>query len=183
MNLKLKKEKKLEKNIKEFLNIIGVGSEDLTETPKRSAKAWLELLNGYEQDDKILYKTFKTDSKNLIMVKNIEFTSFCEHHLMPFQGNISIGYIPKGRVLGLSKFGRIVDCFAKRLQIQEKLTMEIGNSIVKNMNIKDVFVVSKAVHSCVSCRGIRKQNAEAISFFTSGKFENYNEFDILKILG
>ncbi len=181
MNLKLEKEKKLEKNIKEFIKIIGAEGEDIIETPKRSANAWLELLNGYTQDDKLFYKTFKTDNKNLVIVKNIEFTSFCEHHLMPFQGVITMGYIPEGEVLGLSKFGRIVDCFAKRLQIQEKLTSEIGNSLIKNLKVKDIFVISRATHSCISCRGVRKQNAEAISFFTAGKFKNYNEFDLLKI--
>ncbi len=181
MNLKSKKEKQLEKNIKEFIKIIGVESEDLFDTPKRSANAWLELLSGYEQDDKIFYKTFKTDSKDLVIVKNIEFTSFCEHHLMPFQGTISIGYIPEGEVLGLSKFGRIIDCFAKRLQIQERLTNDIGNSLINNLKLKDIFVISKAIHSCISCRGIKKQKAEAISFFTAGKFKNYNEFDLLKI--
>ncbi len=92
-----------------------------------------------------------------------------------------MGYIPEGEVLGLSKFGRIVDCFAKRLQIQEKLTSEIGNSLIKNLKVKDIFVISRATHSCISCRGVRKQNAEAISFFTAGKFKNYNEFDLLKI--
>jgi GTP cyclohydrolase I len=94
---------------------------------------------------------------------------------------VTVGYIPDGRILGLSKFGRIVDCFSKRLQLQEKLTCDIGNSIVNNLRPKDLFVTTKATHCCMTCRGIMKSQAEAITIFTHGKFKNYSELDLMQL--
>lgn len=174
----------IEKLTESFLKEVNTKIEKdiLKETPKRVAKAWLELLGGYKINDKSLYKTFPTDNNNLVIVKNIEFTSICEHHLLPFSGSISIGYIPNGRVLGLSKFARIVNCFARRLQLQEKLVKDIANSIQKNLNVKDLFVVAEAIHSCMACRGVNQKNSSTLTFFTSGKFENYKESEILMLL-
>ncbi len=172
----------LEKSTNIFLKAIGedIKREGLIETPKRVAKSWAELLNGYNQNDKQFYKTFNCDNSNLIIIKNIEFTSFCEHHILPFQGLITIGYEPNGKVLGLSKFGRIVDCFAKRLQLQEKLVNDIGKSILENLKPKSLFVISKATHSCMACRGIKKQKSNTLTFFTYGK--KYNELDLIKLI-
>jgi GTP cyclohydrolase I len=165
------------------LLIEGIGEnterEGLLETPKRVAKAWSELLEGYTQDDKQFYKTFSCSNNNLIIVKDIEFTSYCEHHLMPFQGVITIGYIPNKKVLGISKFGRIVDCFAKRLQIQEKLVKDIGDSIFNNLQPLELFVIARATHSCMMCRGIKKEKSSTISIYKKG---NFNDFDLIKLL-
>ena len=154
----------------------------LKDTPKRVAKAWLELLGGYEIDDKTLYKTFPSDSNNLVIVKNIEFASICEHHLLPFSGSMSIGYIPNGKVLGLSKFARIVNCFARRLQLQEKLVKDIANSIQKNLNVKDLFIIAEATHSCVACRGVNQKSSSTLTFFVDGKFEEYKENELLILI-
>lgn len=173
----------LEKNIKDFIKIIGENPErdGLIETPKRVAAAWKELLAGYDCDDKSLYKTFHTDNNDLVIVKDIEFMSFCEHHIMPFSGIIAIGYIPNNKVLGFSKFGRIVDCFSKRLQIQEKLVCEIGKSLLENLNTEHIFVVCKADHSCMSCRGVKKQNSKTMSIFTHGKLKQIDRINVFAL--
>ena len=152
----------LEKSTNIFLKAIGedIKREGLIETPKRVAKSWAELLNGYNQNDKQFYKTFNCDNSNLIIIKNIDE--------------------PNGKVLGLSKFGRIVDCFAKRLQLQEKLVNDIGKSILENLKPKSLFVISKATHSCMACRGIKKQKSNTLTFFTYGK--KYNELDLIKLI-
>lgn len=152
-------------------------------TPERVAKSWLEMLGGYEIDDKTLYKTFPADNNNLVVVKNIEFTSICEHHLLPFSGVISMGYIPNGKVLGLSKFARIVNCFARRLQLQEKLVNDIAKSIQTNLEVKDLFIVAEAKHSCMACRGVNQRASSTLTFFASGKFRDYRENEIMGIMG
>ena len=174
-------EKLTESFLKE-INVNNIEEEILKETPKRVAKSWMEMLDGYNINDKTLYKTFPADNNNLVVVKNIEFVSVCEHHLLPFAGLISIGYIPNDRVLGLSKFARIVNCFSRRLQLQEKLVKDIANSIQINLNAKDLFIVAKATHSCMACRGVNQRNSSTLTFFTSGKFENYKENEILELV-
>ena len=173
-------QEELEKVTNLFLSAIGedINRSGLKETPARVARSWSELLDGYQQDDKKFYKLFDCDNNNLVIVKDIEFTSFCEHHLLPFQGLITIGYIPNGKVLGLSKFGRIVDCFAKRLQLQEKLVQDIGKSILNNLKPKELFVIAKATHSCMACRGIKKQKSSTVTCFIHGN--SYNELDLIK---
>lgn len=177
---------KIEKLTESFLKEVNfnnnIEKDIFKETPKRVAKSWQEMLDGYNIDDKSLYKTFQADNNNLVIVKNIEFASICEHHLLPFTGTISIGYIPKNKVLGLSKFARIVDCFARRLQLQEKLVKNIADSIIANLNTDDLFIVAKSVHSCISCRGVNKSTSSVLSFFTIGKFKNYKENELLQII-
>lgn len=174
----------LKKIVREFLDNsnIEISSDLLNETPNRVVKAWLEMTSGYAVDDTLLYKTFSSSSKGLIVVKNIEFSSICEHHLLPFSGVVHIGYIPNDGVLGLSKFARIVDCFSKRLQIQEKMIIEIGESIIKNLKPKDLFIIVSAKHSCMSCRGVEQSSSETISFFTYGKFKDYKEHELIAII-
>lgn len=172
--------------VEKFLNKLNennkINNEVLANTPRRVANAWLELLDGYNQNDADFYKTFEVkDNNNLIIIKAIDFVSVCEHHLMLFKGTVKIGYRPDNKVLGLSKFGRIVDCFSKRLQLQEKLTTDIGNSILQYLQPKDLFIVIEAEHSCMGCRGIKKQNAKTITLFTKGKFDNYNEIDLINL--
>ena len=175
----------LQKSIELFLESIdnnNINDEVIKNTPNRVVNSWIELLNGYNINETKLYKTFKSTNKNLVLIKNIEFTSICEHHLLPFSGSINIGYIPENKVLGLSKFSRIVDCFARRLQLQEKLVNEIGNSLINNLEIKDLFIMAQAVHSCVSCRGVNQKNSSTITFFMSGKFKNYKENELIDII-
>ena len=174
----------LKKIVREFLDNSNIKiSNDLREkTPNRVVEAWLEMTGGYMVDDALLYKIFPSSAKNLVVVKNIEFSSICEHHLLPFSGVIHVGYVPNDGVLGLSKFARIVDCFSKRLQIQEKMVIEIGESIIKNLKPKDLFIIAIAKHSCMSCRGVEQSSSETISFFTYGKFKDYKEHELMSII-
>ncbi len=175
--------KKLTESFLKEVNSNNVLNKDIIkETPERVAKGWLEMLSGYNINDKDLYKLFKVKNKNLVIIKNIEFASVCEHHLLPFTGVINIGYIPEDKVLGLSKFARIVDCFARRLQLQEKLVKYIADSIILNMQVKHLFIIAKATHSCMSCRGVNQKNSSTITFFSSGKFANYKENELLELI-
>ena len=138
----------IQENIKNILELIGedVSREGLKETPSRVEKAFQEVFSSYKIDDKSLYKLFTAPNNEIVIVKNIDFTSFCEHHILPFSGTISIGYIPNKYIIGLSKFARIVDCFAKRLQLQERLTDDILNSINKHLQPLGAVVLVKAQH-------------------------------------
>lgn len=147
-------------------NVIGddPDREGLQETPSRVIKAYEELFGGYKINPESLFKTFedgKTDE--MVIVRNIEFTSFCEHHLLPFEGTISIGYLPDGRILGLSKFARIVEVYSKRLQVQERLTEQIAESIQEHLMPKGVGVIAVASHKCMSCRGVRQKSATMVT--------------------
>ncbi|MDR1494807.1 MAG: GTP cyclohydrolase I [Rickettsiales bacterium] len=155
----------------------------LVETPKRAAQGLTALLEGYDQDDGSFYKTFECNNSDLVLVRDIEFASVCEHHFMPFYGLVTLGYIPSGRILGLSKFCRIVDCFSKRLQIQENLVRDIGNSIVEHLRPSDLFVLARAKHLCMTCRGVNKRKVNVTTLFTYGKYANSSEIDLLKLAG
>jgi GTP cyclohydrolase I len=174
----------LERLVKILIRAFGENPEErrLAETPGRALRGWSELLSGYGCDDRKFYKIFEFSSDEFILVKNIEFTSICEHHLLPFHGRVTIGYTPNGKILGLSKFARVVDCFSKRLQLQEKLTEDISNSIVNNLRPKNLFTVIKATHCCMICRGVMKQRAEVLTLFTHGKFQEYDKLDIVKLI-
>ncbi len=149
-----------------FARIIeGIG-EDLTrpglvDTPKRAAKAFQFLTKGYEQrlEDVVNGALFPSESSEMIMVKDIELYSLCEHHLLPFIGKAHVAYIPTGHVLGLSKVARIVDMYARRLQIQEQLTLQIAESIQNITGASGVGVIIEAQHMCMMMRGVEKQNS------------------------
>jgi GTP cyclohydrolase I len=179
MNWKIDK-KLVEELASSFLNDLGdkISKNIRKETPKRVAKAWDEMLDGYNTNEEELYKTFPTANNDLVLIRNINFTSICEHHLLPFDGVVHIGYIPNGRILGLSKFARVVDCFSKRLQTQENMTLEIGNSLVNHLNPKHLFVIAKAKHACIFCRGVKQMSSDTATFFTHGKFRNYKENEL-----
>lgn len=150
--------------------------EGLQETPKRVAKAYFELLGGYEIDPSIHYKKFESNGfSEMVTATNIDFYSLCEHHMIPFFGKVNIGYIPNGHVLGLSKFARIVDVFARRLQTQENLTKQILESINEHMQPKGVVVQIQAKHMCVSMRGVKNQGFETITTMKSGVFNDDRE--------
>lgn len=132
--------------------------EGLKETPDRVSKMYGELLSGYNQDEKSIFKTFSSRGYHeMVTVANIDFYSLCEHHMVPFFGKVHVGYVPNGRILGLSKFARLVEVYAKRLQTQENLTKQITDSLENNLHPKGLIVHIEAEHLCVSMRGIKKK--------------------------
>ncbi len=165
--------------VRRLLQYIGedVGRPGLLDTPARVVKSWKELFGGYSLSAKeILTRTFPSDSDEMVICKDIEFYSTCEHHLIPFYGIVSIGYIPKGQVVGLSKLARLVEIFARRLQIQEQLTRQIATSIEKFVpGTLGVGVVVKAKHLCMCGRGISKQGSSMITSAMLGKFRDEPE--------
>jgi GTP cyclohydrolase I len=162
-------------SLKEAIRFIGDNPdrEGLKETPDRMIRSWGELFSGYEQDVSEYLKCFSEGScDEMVILKDIEFYSTCEHHFLPFYGTANIGYIPNGKVLGVSKLARIADVFAKRLQIQERMTTQIADTIYEGLNAKGVIVVCKAVHFCMTSRGIRKQNSEMVTSAIRGIFSD-----------
>jgi GTP cyclohydrolase I len=148
--------------------------EGLMKTPARAAKAMRFLCQGYEQDieEVINGAVFSSDAKDMVVVRDIELYSLCEHHLLPFIGKAQIAYIPNGKVLGLSKLARIVDVYARRLQIQEELTNQIANCIQKYTDAKGVGVVIEARHMCMMMRGVEKQNSSMTTSCVLGEIHD-----------
>lgn len=148
------------------------GEEDMVETPYRVAKAFLEYTQGYEEDPKLhLEKCFNVDHQELILVKNIEFNSMCEHHLAPFFGVAHVAYIPNKKITGLSKIARLVDGYAKRFQVQERLTNQIANAIEEVLDARGVMVVIDSKHYCMCGRGAKKSNASTVTSAVRGVFK------------
>lgn len=147
--------------------------EGLQDTPKRVVKSWLELFAGYRQDPaEILATTFGDVEgyQEMILLKDIPFHSTCEHHMLPFSGRAHVAYLPQERVVGLSKLARLVDCFARRLQIQERLTMEVSKAMMRHLQPHGCGVVMEAVHGCMVCRGVRKEGASMVTSSLQGSF-------------
>jgi GTP cyclohydrolase I len=144
--------------------------EGLQKTPERFHKAFLELTSGYSTsvEEVIGEGIFRSESNGPIFVNEIEFFSLCEHHLLPFMGTVSIGYLPNEKILGLSKLARIVDVFAKRLQVQERLTREIAEAIFSSVDAKAVMVTVQASHLCMSMRGVKKINSQTRTIYQCG---------------
>ncbi len=151
-----------------------VKREGLLKTPERAAKAIQFLTHGYDLDPAAILKSaiFKDDYRQMVIVKDIEIYSMCEHHLLPFFGKAHIAYIPNGSIVGLSKIPRVVDAFARRLQVQERLTMDIRDCIHDTLKPLGVAVVIEAKHLCMLMRGIQKQNSVATTSAFTGEFEN-----------
>jgi GTP cyclohydrolase IA len=151
-----------------------ISREGLEKTPERAAKAMQFLTQGYELDAAEIIKSamFKEDYSEMVIVKDIELYSMCEHHILPFFGKVHIAYIPNGYVVGLSKLPRVVDVFARRLQVQERLTDQILHAIHENLNPLGVAVVIEAAHMCMMMRGVQKQNSMTTTSAFTGEFKN-----------
>ncbi len=138
--------------------------DGLRDTPRRVVAALREMTSGYHLDPAhILSTTFQVDYGELVVLRDLEFTSLCEHHLMPFAGTCSLGYVPDGRVVGLSKLARLVSCFARRLQIQERMTVEIAQALWEHLQPRGVGVVIAARHCCMSCRGVNQPISQMVT--------------------
>jgi GTP cyclohydrolase I len=148
--------------------------EGLLKTPERVAKAMLYMTHGYQMDAKAILESakFREDYSEMVIVKDIELYSMCEHHMLPFFGKAHIAYIPNGWITGLSKIARVVDCYARRLQVQERMTHQIVAAIQETLNPLGVAVVIEARHLCMMMRGVSKQNSVTTTSAFSGAFEN-----------
>lgn len=179
-----KEKKRLEEITEELLGLIGEDStrQGLIKTPERVAESWKFLSQGYHQNlnDVINEAIFDESAKDMIIVKDIEFYSLCEHHLIPFYGKAHVGYIPNGKIIGLSKIPRIIDFYSRRLQIQERLTNQIATCIQDLLNPKGVAVIMEGRHFCMLMRGVQKQNSIASTSSMLGAFKDQsttrNEF-------
>lgn len=163
-------------NYKHILGLVGEDSsrEGLLKTPQRAAKAMKFLTQGYEKNPLEILRSavFKEEYDQMVIVKDIELYSLCEHHLIPFFGKAHIAYIPKGKIVGLSKIPRIVDAFARRLQVQERLTTQIRDCIQEALEPAGVGVVIECRHLCMSMRGVEKQNSVTTTSAFTGDFKN-----------
>lgn len=175
----------LENNIKAILMSVSdtngntlLNDEVLENTPKRFVKAFAELTSGYYINIKelILSAVFDSEGYNdIVLVDDIHFNSLCEHHLLPFNGEVSIAYIPNGKILGLSKFARLVDAYSKRLSLQERLTKEIATALDTYLDPKGVVVMITSAHSCMSIRGAKSLGSKTKTIYTTGEFKNSND--------
>lgn len=149
-----------------------INREGLIDTPKRAAEAFKFLTNGYDKSLEVVLNDaiFTADTEDMVIVKNIELYSLCEHHLLPFIGQCHVGYLPRGKVLGLSKVARVIDMYARRLQIQEKLTKQIADAIETATGARGVAVVIEAKHLCMMMRGVEKQNSVMTTSVMTGIF-------------
>lgn len=171
------KKETVEDNIVRILQYIGedVKREGLQETPKRVVKSYEELFSGYKTDLNSIIKTFDSEGfDEMVVVKDIDYFSFCEHHMIPFWGKVHIGYIPNGKILGLSKFAKIVEAYARRLQVQERLTDQIATFIEEKLNPLGVMVVVEGTHMCMVMRGVKKLNAKTVTSSIRGVFKEDN---------
>lgn len=168
-----------ESKIQEAVRLLleGIGEDldrpGIVETPNRIARMYTEIFFGKEESaEEILSKRFQVENSECVLEKDIVFYSMCEHHLMPFYGKAHIAYVPNGEVVGLSKLARLVECFAKRLQIQEQLSAQVADAIMEHLNPKGVMVVMEAEHLCMTMRGVKKPGSKTVTVATRGCFED-----------
>ena len=167
---------RIERAVREILFAVGENPdrEGLQETPARVARMYKELFGGLHEDPKIhVQKYFSEPYDDIVLVRDISFHSMCEHHLLPFMGKVHIGYLPAGRVLGLSKLARVVDAISRRPQVQERMTEEIANLLVSELNVQGVGVVIEAVHTCMTIRGVRKPGSLCVTSAMKGAFRKH----------
>jgi len=175
MSKKIKKidTERIEKAVREILLAVGedVDREGIKRTPERVAKMYNELLGGMREDPKVYLRSVFTENYNeIVLLRDISFYSICEHHMMPFIGSADVAYVPSGMVLGVSKLARIVDCFARQLQTQERLTYQIADFIMDSLHPLGVAVVLEASHSCMTIRGIKKPGSSMVTSALRGIF-------------
>ena len=169
---------KIMEGVRLILDGIGedINREGLLETPDRIARMYEELAAGYTDDAaKHLAKRFHVDNNDMVVEKDIHFYSFCEHHMLPFYGTAAIAYIPDGEVVGLSKMARTVEVYAKRFQLQERLSAQIAYAFMQELNPKGVMVLIEAEHMCMTMRGIKKPGTKTVTAVTRGVFDNNEE--------
>lgn len=167
-------EKKIKTAVKMIIEAIGEDPEreGLVETPDRIARMYTEIFSGlYTSPEDHLSKTFTVDSDDVILEKHIQFHSMCEHHFVPFYGKAHVAYIPSGKVAGLSKLARTVEVFARRPQLQERMTSQVADAIMEYLGAKGVMVVIEAEHMCMTMRGVKKQGSKTVTVVTKGKFK------------
>lgn len=171
--------KELSSHYEAILRLIGEDPEreGLLNTPMRAAKAMLDITVGYKKNpvDITNNAIFEHDGSRMVIVKDIEFYSVCEHHILPFFGKVSVGYIPDGKMIGLSKVARIVDCYARRLQVQERMTAQIVKGLSEVMPNKGIIIYCEADHLCMKMRGVEKQEASTVTLEYTGMFETDKE--------
>ncbi len=168
-------QEKIKKAVELLLEAIGEDKnrEGLADTPERIARMYEEIFEGYEKDpSKVLSKVFSVESGEMVMEKDITFYSMCEHHMMPFYGKAHIAYIPGDKVVGISKLARTVEIYARRLQIQERMTGQIADAIMDNLGSKGVMVVLEAEHTCMTMRGVKKPGSKTVTVATRGSFSD-----------
>lgn len=165
--------------VKEAIRLLleGIGEdptrEGLVETPDRVARMWEELAGGMESDaSEHLSRTFAVNSSDLVIERDITFYSMCEHHMLPFYGRVAIGYIPRGRVAGLSKLARTVEVYARRLQLQEQLTAQIADALMEHLAPEGAIVLIEAEHMCMTMRGVQKPGTTTVTLARRGCFES-----------
>ena len=170
--------------IKEGVRLIleGIGEdvnrEGLVDTPDRIARMYEEIFAGMEEAASVhLKKTFTAENTDMIIEKDIPFYSMCEHHLVPFYGKVHIAYVPDGKVVGLSKLARTVEVFAKRPQLQERMTTQIADAIMENLNAKGVMVIIEAEHMCMTMSGVKKPGSRTVTLSSKGVFESDNRLN------
>jgi GTP cyclohydrolase I len=164
---------RIERAVREILLAVGEDPdrEGLRETPARVARMYAELFGGLHEDPRVHLKKFFTEKYDeVVLVRDISFDSMCEHHMLPFMGKAHIGYLPGGRVVGLSKLARVVEVVARRPQVQERMTEEIARLLEEELQVKGVAVVIEAVHTCMTVRGVRKPGAVCVTSAMKGAF-------------
>jgi GTP cyclohydrolase I len=165
--------KQVEDAVTQLLRAIGDNPEreGLLGTPRRIAELYQEILQGVHQDPhEVLAVGFEENHQEMVVVRDISFHSLCEHHLLPFHGRFHVGYIPRGRVVGISKLARVVDIFARRLQLQERLTSQIADTLMDELDPEGVAVVGEAEHMCMTMRGVRKPGSKVVTSANRGVF-------------
>jgi len=177
----------MKKLVRDILKHIGEDPtrEGLLKTPDRVEEAWKFLARGYGQNVKKIINgaLFEAESQHMVIVKDIEIYSMCEHHLLPFYGRCHIGYIPDGKIIGVSKLARIADVFARRLQVQERLTQQIADALMQHLKPSGVGVVIEAKHLCMMMRGVEKQNSVMVTSAVMGSFHELpTRTEFLKLL-
>ena len=177
---------RIENAVREILIAIGENPdrEGLIDTPARVARMYEEITAGYAQKpSEPLSKVFDEEGGSLIVERDIAFSSTCEHHLMPFFGKVHIAYIANGKVVGLSKLARVVEVFAKRLQLQERLNAQIADSVYKELNAKSVMVIIEAEHTCMTARGVKKVGTKTVTTAVRGEMSSEAQAQILMLCG